>query len=270
MSKQEEICEFFEAYDEKIEEFLDRYDNSHKNVGGNSFGFIGVLVAITSLIVAFLLYYTVDPTFSIFTHWISHLGAGPNGSNVIFNIGLVITSFFLFLFYMYHGREYRRSEGKRILVDILLITTTITSCGLFLVAIFPYNLVVLHSTAALIFFISGLCSSLLYAIFVLTTKGISKFQAVVGFTTAGIFTFHLASSIMGNLYAGIDSRLVYFTEWLALFAMVFMIFEISFYTERERHIFQKQVKERFIDYNHRLSISNIISLREFISSTRKE
>ncbi|MFX1276898.1 MAG: hypothetical protein ACFFBP_21020 [Promethearchaeota archaeon] len=258
--------EIFDVFDEKIDDFLNHIDPIFQVVPGNSFGFFGATVASLAVIISFILYISVDPTFTIFTHWISHLGAGPNGSNIVFNIGISITSFLLFLFYMYFIKEFRKKGANKYLLDVFFISSIGTTLGLLFVAFFPYDIVYLHSTAAFIFFFSGLISCSLYAIIILTTKGTHKIQAIFAFIVSGFFFFHLISSIMiafsSELYIGI----AVFSEWLTLFAMIVLIIETGFYHITEKKLFYKQLANHVIDNNHKLNNSNIMKLRKFIKS----
>lgn len=255
----------FNVIDEKIDHFLGHMDIVYQVVPATSFGFAAVIISSSAILISLLLYLTVDPTFSIFTHWISNLGSGPNGSNIVFNVGIAITSMLLFLFYMYFIKDFRKKKGKKILVDLFFVSTCINCFGLFFVAIFPYTIPFLHGIAAFAFFIGGFISSILYAILILLTKGSNKILAVFSFIATGFCGFHLINSVIIAQYIGIEEGVAQFTEWLTLFAMLALVIEIGFYQITEKKIFYKKLNNRIIDMNY-FNPRNIIKLRKFIKS----
>lgn len=259
----------FNVVDEKIDTFLDHMTTIYQVVPATSFGFAAVIISSSAILISLLLYLTVDPTFSIFTHWISNLGAGPNGSNVVFNIGIAITSILLFLFYIYFIKDFRKKNGNKIIIDLFFVSTCINCIGLFFVAIFPYSIPLLHGIAAFSFFISGFISSILYAILILLTKGNNKILAIFSFIATGFCGFHLINSVVIAQYIGIEEGIAQFTEWLTLFAMLALVIEIGFYQITEKKLFYRKLNDRIIDMN-KFNPRNIIKLRKFIKSLYQE
>ncbi|MFX1276897.1 MAG: DUF998 domain-containing protein [Promethearchaeota archaeon] len=255
------VCYKLGFFDNIIETFLERMEPIYKVVPATSFGFAAVINSLTALLISFILYISVDPSFSLFTHWISHLGAGPNGSNIIFNAGICITSVLLFLFYMYFIKDFRKRGAKKILTDLFFLSTIGTCLGLFLVALFPYEIVILHSIAAFTFFISGLLSSILYAVLILITKGSKKVQALFALITTGFLCFHLIISIVPAFSIDLDSRIAVFSEWLSLFAMLALIIEVGFYHIPEQKLFYKRMVAIIIDKNN-YNLENVKKLKK--------
>ncbi len=67
---------------------------------GKYFGIIGVPATSISVLVAFFLYISVNPTFNMVSNCVSDLGTGPNMSNVVYNIGSIITGLCQVPFYL--------------------------------------------------------------------------------------------------------------------------------------------------------------------------
>ncbi len=260
-----EKCNKFQIFDEKLDIFLDHIDPLYHAVPAPSFGFAAVIISVIAMFISFFLYVSVEPSFTIFTHWISHLGAGPNGSSIVFNIGISITSVLLFLFYMYYIKEFRKRGGNKVIINLFFLSNICTCSALFLVAFLPYNIGILHAVAAFTFFISGLISSILYAILILITKGTSKIQALFSFITTFFFCFHLITGVIIPFSTGFDFGMAKLTEWLTLFAMLGLIIEVGIYHIIEKRLFYKKIADRVIDTN-RMNPRNIIKLRKYIKA----
>ncbi|MFX1395479.1 MAG: DUF998 domain-containing protein [Promethearchaeota archaeon] len=269
MSNHEKIDGILSNIDERIDDFLDYFNPIYRRISGNYLGLIGVFIASISITIAFFLYMTVDPSFSPFTHWISQLGIGPNGANLVFNIGISISSVLIFFFYIYHIRETRKRLSNKFIINLLLGSVIVTCVGLIFVAIFPYNIPFLHGLAANVFFFGGMLSCLLYSIMVLMTPKISKIQALIGFFTVAIFLFHIINSLVSSFFSKLeasefDAELTKFSEWLALFAILFLILENIVYSFSDNYRLRKQAQEFLIDCNYHMSIDNIYKLRKFV------
>ena len=56
---------------------MESLDNFYKKFDGSYYLFIAIILALSTVITSIILYIQVDPTFTIATHYISHLGATP-------------------------------------------------------------------------------------------------------------------------------------------------------------------------------------------------
>ncbi|MBN1802707.1 MAG: hypothetical protein JW891_14440 [Candidatus Lokiarchaeota archaeon] len=70
----------------------------YEKIPGIYFGYLGLGILGISVFLALYLYYISDQSYSIFTHWISNLGIGPNGSSLVFNNGFVAVCGLFFSF----------------------------------------------------------------------------------------------------------------------------------------------------------------------------
>ncbi len=261
--------DIFNFIDDKIEAFLDYFDPIYKIVPAPSFGFAAVFTSSIAIFISFILYVSVDPTFSFFTHWISHLGAGPNGSSNVFNVGISMSSILLFFFYMYIIKDFRKRGANKILGYLFFLSNNGTCFGLLLVALFPYEIITLHAFAAFTFFISGLISSILYVLLILSTKGSNKIQALFALITTGFFCSHLIISIVIGLSNALDIRIAKFTEWLTLFAMLALIIESGFYHIRKKRLLYKKFVDIFVDIN-KFNKKNLIKLKVFVKTLNQK
>lgn len=231
----DDIEERYAEIDEKVEETLDKV---YEKVPGKYFGLIGVTIYIFSTFIAFILYYSADPSYSIFTHWISHLGNGPNGSNLVFNIGWIISSFILFFFHVYEIRTFRIKGAKERYLDLMSLMALSFSVGLLFIGIFPLNLGVSHSVAAFFYFLGGFGFALLYGILNLLIPRIPKKYAIVAFTTATCYLLYFLSPSI-TPYASKIGITMTFLEWITLiaeFTMMVVVVESSFKNRNQQRI----------------------------------
>ena len=80
---------------------MEKLDRFYEKINGSYFGIIGFIISFVSVLTAQMLYMAVDPSFSGTTNFISDLGAGPNGSDIVFNTGMILYGSFNIPFYTY-------------------------------------------------------------------------------------------------------------------------------------------------------------------------
>jgi len=189
-----------------------------------------IFVPISSILISIVLYIINDASFSFITHYLSDLGAGPNGVGLVFSVGMIITSAVTIFFFLHLSTFLINKKGNKYFILIGLISGVISSIGTFFVGIFPINIYLdLHNFSASLFFLGGFAYCLFFAISELTTPGISKIQALSGFVVCFFFfVFIFYSSI--NYY---DSELCsiesYISEWILFFVLISWIIEHEIY-----------------------------------------
>ena len=221
----DDIEEWYSEIDEKVEETLDQV---YKIIPGKYFGIIGLVLYAFSTLTAVILYLSVDPSYSIFTHWISHLGDGPNGANYIFNYGWIISSFILFFFYIHEIRELRNNGVKERYLDLLSLTSLSFALGVLLVGIFPLHLGTLHTAVAVIYFAGSFGFTMIYGIIVLNHSEIPNMLAFAAFMTAIAYLMYFLSPVINSfsLNLGIPMN-AFFLEWSTLIAEFLFILTIA-------------------------------------------
>ena len=126
-------------------------------------------IAFSSFLIAIMLYRAVDPSYSIFTNYLSDLGTGKNFSNIIFSLGLTLTEIFLILFYLCLGKAFKNENYNANLTNIAVLVSIISSISLILVIPFltdPTNLLfsIMHGILANIHFIGMTIAFIFYGI----------------------------------------------------------------------------------------------------------
>ena len=176
---------------------------------------IGALIGFLTAIAAILLYISADPTFSFLTHWVSHLGLGPNGSNIVFNGGMVYSGIISWFYSLYLAGYLHKKGALKLLIIISLGCGIILGIGLLLLGMFPLELIFgIHNIAAGLFFYGGMFSCIVYGITAYLTPTISKIHSIIGFIIASVF---LAYIVINSLPLNISIKMV--AEWSVFFAI---------------------------------------------------
>ncbi|MFX1275850.1 MAG: DUF998 domain-containing protein [Promethearchaeota archaeon] len=251
MALQVKLTEWFDELEEWIYNIDDKFDGfldkTYKNIHGMHFGTVGLLIYALSTLIAVLLYLSVDSSYSIFTHWISHLGDGPNGANIVFNIGWIISSGILLFFLVHEIRELRKKGAIELILDTMLLAAVAFSAGLLLVGLFPLHLGIPHTVAATFYFIGGFTYFLLYGIILLTIPVGGKIRSFFAFITVACHLLYFLSPII-TIYTVQIGITMNFLEWMVLISEVsVLLVMLSYYyinKVQERKINEFKVKAK--------------------------
>jgi hypothetical membrane protein len=187
----------------------------YRNVIVSHIVVVGALIGFLTAIAAILLYISADPTFSFITHWVSHLGVGPNGSSVVFNGSMVYSGIISWIYSLYLAGYLHKKGAIKFLIVISLGCGIILGIGLLLIGIFPLELIFgIHNVAAGLFFYGGMFSCIIYGITAYLTPSISKLQTIIGFSIASVFLIYI---VVNSLPLNISFKMA--AEWAVFFAI---------------------------------------------------
>jgi hypothetical membrane protein len=211
-------------------------DKLYNKIHGAFFALMGVIWFFITFIIAVILYIMDDPSFSLFTKYISDLGAGPNPlGNLIFNIGLIGTSILMIFSHLFFIRFLQKIGGNKILLAITLISGIISSLGLLFLGIFPkYTFEAQHQIASYIYFGAGVAYLLCYGVIELKVESIGKPQAIFNFIVSVFYILYLVFKILVRLKTGFPTEIEKFTEWLMLFSTLSWFFEFGLLTIKNK------------------------------------
>ncbi|MEJ2252433.1 MAG: DUF998 domain-containing protein [Candidatus Lokiarchaeota archaeon] len=215
---------------------MEKFDKLYKRVHGGFFALFGVLFFFITFIIAVILYIMNDPSFSLFTKYISDLGAGPSAiGSLIFNIGLIGTAILMILSHIYFTRFLVKLGGDSRILWLTLITGVISSFGLMFLGIFPkYIFEIQHQIASYVYFGSGIAYLFLYGIVELKINPIGRSQALFNFLISVFYILYLIFKILVRAKTGFPSEIEKFTEWLMLFGTLVWFFEFGILTFKRK------------------------------------
>ncbi len=184
------------------------------------FAFIGTLISLITLIISIILYIQADASFSFFTHFISFLGVGPNNSDIVFNVGIIISALFFPFFYVYLGGFLNdRVKGNRDKILIALVAIVLNCVGNIILAVFNNNLnLLLHLVGAYIAFGAFFILACIYSYLELNIPEFNTLIALSGFIPCIFLLLHMVLLFI-LYYTGIFPALPILIEWIGYFIM---------------------------------------------------
>jgi len=198
-------------------------------IPGYYFGLLTVFFGGISIILSYILYTSIDNSYSIFTHYISDLGIGPNGANLSFAFGLPIMSLMAFF---YHLSEIYRSK-KLAIYRFLLVPVWLSiisnAIGGILAGIFDITFL-MHSVAAFLYFTGVILYYLMLLILTIVEKNVNKTELILYAIVFGTSSFFLGISLISFLFPDLSDIIsITFTEWIAVFSYLPAILIRSLY-----------------------------------------
>ena len=238
-----EVDEWITKFDEKIDNF---FEEIYEKIPGYYFGIIGLLLFLSSTFIAVIVYLSVNPTYSIFTNWISDLGTGPSGANIIFNTGWILSSVLILLFHIYQIQKLKEKIKTQysIVLKFMAISNIAFTFGIFLVGFFPGDFTfIYHVIGATFYFLGGLSFFSLYGTVAIFNKKIPLIYSFIAiFISISYLLFYLTANfpeIFLNVGITVTSM-----EWLTLFTEASMMLVILIDSFFENYLLKKFEKER--------------------------
>ncbi len=235
------------SFTKKLDQFFDR-------IPGGYFGLAGVVIIMVLFIISMSLFNLADP-FSFFKHWVSHLGIGANGADVLFSVALIAGGTLFIPFVVFLFRYLWSEEGRgRISDGVGMVAALLSITGAFLSAIFDMeaagsmhvisaNLFFISATVFIGFFTAAMIFTKKYARWHLLVTGIvlvlfAIFYPVVFYSSSQYFpdkdVLTMGDWVEFMTAMGPELNLVRFFEWLALFGVFAWIAATAILMLRER------------------------------------
>ena len=214
---------------------MEKIDKFYEKINGSYLIFIGIGLSLLFILIAVILFMQVDPTFNIYSNFISDLGDGPNNSNIVFNTGVIISGIFNFLIYLYLTKFLQKKDANEKLILIAFLAAIISAIGTIMVGLFTSDTEnFLHRTGAGLSFFGSFFLIIFYGIVEYKISDIPKKYSVSGFILAPISIVFLVFFLLLILNTGFSSEITIFTEWLAFFANTAWLFIQGIYTLRDK------------------------------------
>jgi len=236
-----EIDEWIVNFDKKIDNF---FEEVYDKIPGYYFGIFGLMVFLSSTITALLVYLSVNPNYSIFTNWISDLGTGPNGSNIIFNTGWILSSGLILLFHIYQIKHIKKKIHRKyfLFLRLMAVSNISFTFGIFLVGVFPENLAIYHLIAATFFFSGGIVFFSFYGILGILNKKIPLSYTFIAIFISLIYILFYLTAHFPEVFTKVGIT-VTSMEWLTLITEASMMLMILLHSLIENYFLKKYEKE---------------------------
>lgn len=212
---------------------MEKIDKFYKKVNGSIFIFLGLALSVATIVISVALYTSTGTSYSIFTHYISDLGAiysAPNNAHIVFNVGTMIGSFispFTSLFLL----SFLRKKGTdKKLIAVWFTCSVIVMIGSFMAGFFPEDSAYgMHFIGAFLVFFYGMMSHGFFGFAAITTPTISNKHGFPGLLVGTINTIFMFLFI-----SNIGKSPIVFFEWICMFSGWIFSLDIGIYTLRNQ------------------------------------
>jgi len=188
---------------------------------GVYFGIIGVSVTSISVIIAFFLYTSVNPTFNMVSNCVSDLGTGPNMSNIVYNLGAIVTGFCQIFLYLSFVNYLQNRKPNTFLNNIIKLTSVISAIGLIIIGIIPFEredliLFLGHGSAAAIHYVAGSFAFIFYGFFEIFALKHSKILWIISFLTGILYGILWVGYLIDFIIKIPQVYVNYTLQWISL------------------------------------------------------
>jgi hypothetical membrane protein len=190
-------------------------ESMFEKIKGAYFAFLALIATGFGLFGALFIYLPTNPSFSIFSNYISDLGAGPISARIVFSFGMIFGAIFLIFLVLYIGRYLKKIELNS---QFYLLFGIIAQLGLIVIGLFPLDRLVsssflAHSIAAVIFFSFTAISNLFLGYLEFKNENFPKIHAIFSLLT-GIFSGIFAIGFILQEFGPITPQsFIFITEW---------------------------------------------------------
>ncbi len=215
---------------QSIKKTLDKF---YGIIPGDYWAFIGSIFGFSVFFLSALLHSLTEP-YNIFNYAVSSLGWGPNGSEPVFRIGLIVLGCLLAPYILYlmrilwAKRGAERARLRNLLNTLGMITAIISVIGLFNVSIWgnvkTQPEFFWHLIGAFIYFFFAIIFAILFTLSMIFSKKWSKVQVIFTVIMIGevipfaIFSLGFLSNMEvmnAILYLPIDEKVAIFIPFVA-------------------------------------------------------
>jgi len=209
---------------------VEKFNGFYNKISGSYIAYIGFIFSIIFISIAVLLY--GDPSFSIFTHYLSDLGAVARNSSLIFNMGMIISAPIRVLFGFYLLKFLKSKGANEKTIRFTSYTIITGAIGSILLAVFPYDiLLIMHMLGAFTYFFSVVIVQLSISKMEFKIGTIPKVLPIIGLIVVlnyGLFLGFEISEIMSDVLR----LLACFFEWMSYFSLMVWLLFHGFYLHR--------------------------------------
>jgi len=208
---------------------MEKLNSFYEKFPGSYIAYIGFIFSVAFMSIAIVLYN--DPSFTIFTHYISDLGASTKGSTLIWNIGMIISApiRILFGFYLLKFLENRGANKKTIKITASFMV--IAAIGSTILALNPHDISRLfHMLGAFVYFIGVVVIQINLSKMELKAENIPKYLPLVGILVVACYVLFLGFEI-SELISESFKLLACFFEWMAFFSLMTWLVLHGYYTQ---------------------------------------
>ncbi len=209
---------------------MENLSRFYDKIPGSYIAYIGFIFSVIFISIAVILY--GDPTFSIFTHYLSDLGAVARNSSLVFNIGMIISAPIRVLFGFYLLKFLKSKGANEKTVKMTTYTIVIGAIGSVILALFPYDvLLTMHMLGAFVYFFSVIIIQISISKMELKAENMPKYLPIIGLIVVMNYVLFLVFEI-SEIISEIFRFLACFFEWMSYFSLMAWLVLHGYYIHR--------------------------------------
>lgn len=208
---------------------------------GGYYGILGVSSTSISVIIAFLLYTSVNPTFTVMSNSVSDLGTGPNMSNIVYNVGATLSGFCLLFYHLSIVKNLQNKKVNTYLIKITKFTSIISASGLIVLGIIPFEKEMLtfflgHGSAAATHYVAGSFTFFFYGFFEIFILKHFKIYGIISFLTSIIYGMLWIGYLIDFIFQIPQVYVNFILQWISLAGIVlWSIFHSIFFFQFKKY-----------------------------------
>ena len=189
-----------------------------------------IVYAVTFHIISIILYN--DPNYSLFTHYISDLGASTSGSVIFWSVNMIISAPLRVLIGLYMlGLLSKRSANEKY-IKITAYFIVIGAIGSIIIALNPHDTSrFFHLIGAFTYFIGVVFIQIFFFKMEIKAEDIPKYLPFVSILVVAVYFTFLSLEIV-VLATGILREIACFSEWMAFFSLMAWLGLHGYYTHQ--------------------------------------
>lgn len=206
---------------EKLNRFYEKFPGSYV-------AFITFIFSVIFMSIAIVLYN--DPSFTIFTHYISDLGASTRDSALFWNINMILTAPLRLLFGFYLLKFLEKRGANRKTLKITAYFMMISTIGSTVLALNPHDISRLfHMIGAFIYFIGVVVIQINISKMELRAENIPKYLPLISLVVVACYALFLSFEISEIILESFKFIACFF-EWMAYFSLMVWLLLHGYYT----------------------------------------
>ena len=206
---------------EKLNDFYEKFPGSYV-------AYLGFIFSVVFMSIAIVLYN--DPSFTIFTHYISDLGASTRDSALIWNISMILTAPIRVVFGFYLLKFLENKGANKKTIKITAYFMVISAIGSTVLALNPHDISRLfHMLGAFVYFIGVVVIQINISKMELKAENIPKYLPILGILVVACYVLFLGFEI-SELISESFKLLACFFEWMAYFSLMAWLVAHGYYT----------------------------------------
>lgn len=218
---------------------INKIDLFYEKLNGSYIAFFSLCFAIFFVSITVLLYLPVDPSFSVFTHYISELGGTSEIASVVFNVGMIISGPLRIGFLLFLMRFLQKSGAGGKISWSAFVIGTMSAIGSMTLSIFPENVSLpLHMLGAAIYFFGAVILQILIAKMELRLN-MPRYLPISAIAVTGLYLTFFITMIIFERVPGLGgfSVISVFLEWMGFVALMVWLLVHGLYTYQQKKNF---------------------------------